>query len=82
MTADEASELYHSLKYKRVVMKEATPVYITYTTMGLNVNGQMTTYKDIYGRDGAVLTSLHAPRVLHTTQRTSTQEVIVADDPL
>jgi hypothetical protein len=58
------------------------PVYITYTTMGLNVNGQMTTYKDIYGRDGAVLTSLHAPRVLHTTQRTSTQEVIVADDPL
>lgn len=82
MTADEASELYHSLKYKRVVMKEATPVYLTYTTMGLNVDGQMATFKDIYDRDAPVLTSFRAPRVLHTTQRVSTQEVIVADDPL
>ncbi|WP_245653878.1 L,D-transpeptidase family protein [Novosphingobium rosa] len=82
MTQDEASELYHSLKYKRVVMKQATPVYLTYTTMGLNVEGQMATFKDIYDRDAPVLTSFRSPRVLHTTQRTSTQEVIVADDPL
>jgi len=82
MTQDEASELYHSLKYKRVVMKQATPVYLTYTTMGLNVDGQMTTFKDIYTRDAPVLTSFRGPRALHTTQRVSTQEVIVADDPL
>ncbi|WP_241127260.1 L,D-transpeptidase family protein [Novosphingobium terrae] len=82
MTQDEASELYHSLKYKRVVMKQATPVYLTYTTMGLNVEGQMSTFKDIYDRDAPVLASFRGPRALHTTQRTSTQEVIVADDPL
>ena len=82
ITPEEGNELFHSLKYKRVVLKQSIPVYITYTTMGLNVDGQMTTYKDLYGRDAAVLASLHAPRVLHTTQRTSTQEVIVADDPL
>lgn len=82
ITPEEGNELFHSLKYKRVVLKEATPVYITYTTMGLNVDGQMTTYKDIYTRDAPVVASLHAPRALHTTQRTSTQEVIVAQDPL
>lgn len=82
LTPEEGNELYHSLKYKRVVLKQSIPVYITYTTMGLNVDGQMTTYKDLYGRDGAVLASMHAPRVPHTTQRTSTQEVIVAEDPL
>jgi murein L,D-transpeptidase YcbB/YkuD len=82
ITPEEGNELFHSLKYKRVVLKQSIPVYITYTTMGLNVDGQMTTYKDIYGRDTAVLASMHAPRILHTTQRTSTQEVIVAQDPL
>jgi L,D-transpeptidase YcbB len=82
LTPEEGNEIYHSLKYKRVVLKQSIPVYITYTTMGLNVDGQMTAYKDLYGRDTAVLASMHAPRVLHTTQRTSTQEVIVAEDPL
>jgi len=82
LTPDEAIAAYNSLKYKRVIMKKTFPVYITYVTMGVDVNGQLSTYADIYDRDAPVLDAFHKPRQIHTTQRASTEEVIKLDNPL
>jgi len=82
MTVDRANALYNAKKYARIPMERTFPVYITYTTMGLDNDRQLVFFDDIYGRDAPVLKSFDQPRQLHTTQRTSSQEVIVADDPL
>ncbi|HZV08743.1 MAG TPA: L,D-transpeptidase family protein, partial [Novosphingobium sp.] len=81
-TPERAVELYKAGKYARVVMTRTFPVYLTYFTVGRDVNGQMSIFNDLYARDEPVLASFAQPRQLHTTQRTSTDEVIVAQDPL
>ena len=63
-------------------MNRTFPVYITYFTMAKDINGRLTTFNDIYGRDGAVLTSFEAPRQLKTTQRKSDEAIIKLDNPL
>ena len=82
LTPEQAVEHNLSGKYTKVEMKRTFPVYITYKTMGLNIDGQLSTFADIYGRDAPVLASFNAPRVPKTTQRTSTEEVIQLDNPL
>ena len=82
LTPEEGVALYNSLKYKRVVMSKTFPVYITYFTMARGIDGQLSSFDDIYGRDDAVLASFAKPRELKTIQRSSNQEVIVADNPL
>lgn len=82
LTPEKAVELADSGKYNRVVMTKTFPVYITYFTVGRDINGQLATFKDIYDRDGAVLQSFASPRQLHTTQRTSKEEIIKLDNPL
>ncbi|HMO67446.1 MAG TPA: L,D-transpeptidase family protein [Novosphingobium sp.] len=82
LTPEQAVEHNLSGKYTKVDMKRTFPVYITYKTMGLNIDGQLATFADIYGRDAPVLASFNAPRVAKTTQRTSTEEVIQLDNPL
>ncbi|NBC37570.1 L,D-transpeptidase family protein [Novosphingobium sp. FSY-8] len=82
LSPDEAVEAYKSLKYKRVIMKRTFPVYISYFTMGVNTQGELTSYGDIYERDAPVLDAFRRPRQLHTTQRASTEEVIKLDNPL
>lgn len=82
LTPEQAVEHNLSGKYTKVEMKRTFPVYITYKTMGLNIDGQMSTFADLYDRDAPVLASFNAPRVAKTTQRTSTEEVIQLDNPL
>ena len=82
LTPEEGIGLYNSAKYKRVVMTKTFPVYLTYFTMGRSIDGQLSSFADIYARDGAVLASFAKDRELKTVQRSSTQEVIVADNPL
>ena len=82
LTQDQALAVYKSHKNTRVPMAQSVPAYITYFTVGVDVNGQLTRFNDLYGRDSQVLASLAAPRALHTNQRSSDQEVIVASDPL
>ena len=82
LTQDRALAIYNSHKNTRVPMAQSFPAYITYFTVGVDVNGHLTRFNDLYDRDAAVLTSFAAPREAHTTQRTSDQEVIVAPDPL
>ncbi len=82
MTLEDAVTKANAHKYARVAMSKTFPVYINYSTYGRDTLGQLTQFKDIYGRDVPVLASLAAPRQLHTTQRTSAEPVIKAEDPL
>lgn len=78
----KAVDISLSGKYTRVPMTKTFPVYIVYFTYARDVNGELRQLNDLYGRDLAVLKSFSEPRQLHTGQRHSTQEVIVAQDPL
>jgi murein L,D-transpeptidase YcbB/YkuD len=69
-------------KYTRVPMTRTFPVYITYFTMAQDIDGKLTTFRDIYGRDVAVLASFAKPRELKTTQRISNEPVVQLDNPL
>lgn len=82
LTPEEAVAKSNAHKYARVTMTKTFPVYITYTTFGRNTAGQLTGFKDLYGRDSQVVASFAAPREMHTTQRTSADPVIKVEDPL
>jgi murein L,D-transpeptidase YcbB/YkuD len=69
-------------KYTKVSMTRTFPVYITYFTMAQDIDGKLTTFRDIYGRDGPVLASFAKPRELKTTQRISNEPVVQLDNPL
>ncbi|WP_296720801.1 L,D-transpeptidase family protein [Erythrobacter sp.] len=78
---DEAVEISTSGKYTKVMLEKQLPAYITYFTMASNINGEMATFKDIYGRDAPVLASLDKPRVRNRST-VPTDEVIVIEDDL
>jgi murein L,D-transpeptidase YcbB/YkuD len=80
-TKDEAVAISTSGKYTKVMLEKQWPAYITYFTMASDINGQMATFKDIYGRDTKVLASLDKPRVRNRTS-VPTDEVIVIEDDL
>jgi len=81
-TPEEVAEISRSGKYTRVVMDRTFPVYITYFTMARDIDGELKTFDDIYGRDAPVLASFTQPRAAKTTQRISDEEVIQLDNPL
>ena len=80
-TKDEAVAISTSGKYTKVMLEKQWPAYITYFTMASDINGEMATFKDIYGRDAPVLASLDKPRVRNRTT-VPTDEVIVIEDDL
>ncbi len=82
LTPDVAVEKSNAHKYARVTMTRTFPVYITYNTYGRDGSGQLTEFRDLYGKDATVLASLAAPRELHTTQKVSSEPIIKAEDPL
>ena len=82
MTPEEAAATSTSGKYTKVAMKRTVPVYITYFTMGQDIDGQMRRFADIYGRDAAVLASFEKPREPKTDQRISDEPIIELDNPL
>jgi murein L,D-transpeptidase YcbB/YkuD len=69
-------------KYTKVPMTRTFPVYITYFTMAQNIDGSLSTFRDIYGRDAPVLASFAKPREMKTTQRISSEPVVKLDNPL
>lgn len=80
-TKEEAVAISNSRKYTKVMLEKQWPAYITYFTMATDINGQMATFKDIYGRDAPVLASLDKPRVRNRSA-VPTDEVIVIEDDL
>ncbi|TCM17022.1 L,D-transpeptidase-like protein [Novosphingobium sp. PhB165] len=81
-SATEAAEISRSGQYTKVEMTRTFPVYVAYFTFARAIDGQLTAFNDIYGRDKPVLDSFAAPRQLKTTQRASEEEVIKLDNPL
>lgn len=80
-TKDEAVAISNSGKYTKVILEKQWPAYITYFTMASDINGEMATFNDIYGRDAKVLASLDKPRVRERSIM-PTDEVIVIEDDL
>ena len=80
-TRDEAVAISTGGKYTKVALQKPWAAYITYFTMATDINGQMATFKDIYGRDTKVLASFDKPRVRNRSA-VPTDEVIVIEDDL
>ena len=76
----EVSEITASGKYTRYPMEKQWPAYITYFTYGLDVNGELRKFDDIYGRDAPVLAALDAPRQRDRARKTSEEAVEIVDD--
>ncbi|HET9629884.1 MAG TPA: L,D-transpeptidase family protein [Novosphingobium sp.] len=74
-TPEEVTAISESGKYTKVPLTSPMPVYIGYFTMAKDINGQLITWPDIYGRDAPVLASFAQPRQLKTGQRTSNEKV-------
>ncbi|KPL68727.1 hypothetical protein SZ64_11855 [Erythrobacter sp. SG61-1L] len=79
-TKEEAAAISASGKYTKVPLQKTFPVYITYFTMGRDINGQLTTFNDIYGRDAPVLASFDQPRVSNRARKTDEEVVEIVDD--
>ena len=77
---DEAVEISTSGKYTRVPVQKSMPVYITYFTMARDIDGQLKTFNDIYGRDAPVLASFEKARVGNRARVTSEEVVEIVDD--
>ncbi|MDT0577026.1 L,D-transpeptidase family protein [Croceicoccus sp. F390] len=78
---DDAVAISTSGEYTRVPLQKELPVYITYFTMARDIDGEMRSFNDIYGRDEPVLASLSAPRVAKTGQRVTEEAVIPIEAP-
>ncbi|HYD23924.1 MAG TPA: L,D-transpeptidase family protein [Croceibacterium sp.] len=79
-TRDEAVGISTSGEYTRVPVKKSMPVYITYFTMARDIDGELKTFNDIYGRDAPVLASFEQPRVGNRARVTSEEVVEIVDD--
>ena len=77
---DEAVEISTSGEYTRVPVKKSMPVYITYFTMARDIDGELKTFTDIYGRDAPVLASFNAPRVGNRSRVTNEEVIEIVDD--
>jgi murein L,D-transpeptidase YcbB/YkuD len=80
-TPEEAVAISTSGQYTKIPFTTTMPIYIGYFTMAKDINGQLSTFNDLYGRDAAVLTSFTQPRVAKTGQRTSNEPVVAIDAP-
>ncbi len=78
---EEAVEVATSGEYTRVPIEREMPVYITYFTMATDINGELSTFKDIYDRDAPVLASLDKPRVLNRENETDEEVIEIENDP-
>ena len=77
---DEAIAISTSGEYKRVPVVKTMPVYITYFTMGRDIEGNLRTFNDLYGRDAPVLAALDAPRVANRARKSSEKVEAIVDD--
>ncbi len=77
---EEVSQITASGEYTRYPMEKQWPVYITYFTMGTDVDGQMRSFTDVYDRDAPVLAALDAPRQTDRARETSEEVVEIIDD--
>ncbi|MEL7446999.1 MAG: L,D-transpeptidase, partial [Pseudomonadota bacterium] len=58
------------------------PASMTYFTMATVINGELSTFKDIYGRDAPVLASLDKPRVQDRSDEIDDEVIVIENNPL
>ena len=63
LTIEEGLAALNSREYTRIEFERTIPVYITYFTMGRNVDGEIEVFEDLYGRDAPVLASMAERRI-------------------
>lgn len=80
LTPEQGAALNTSGIYTKVPFATPMPVYITYFTMARDINGTMSTFRDLYGRDAPVLQSFSQPRVA-VRQRVTDEAVVPIADP-
>ncbi|MEE4154261.1 MAG: L,D-transpeptidase family protein [Erythrobacter sp.] len=80
-TKEEAVEIATSGEYTKVAINREIPAYITYFTMGSDVDGKLTTFSDIYERDAPVLASLDKPRKANRATTSDDEVIVIEDDP-
>lgn len=78
----ETQQIANSGTYTKVPMTRTFPIYLMYFTYATDINGKLTTFKDLYDRDGAVLASFAAPRAPWDGKRKSSETIIKLDNPL
>ena len=81
-TRDEAVEIATSGEYTKVPITRQLPAYITYFTMGVDIEGNLRTFDDIYGRDAPVLASLDKPRVQNRSGDSDDEVIVIENNPL
>ena len=81
LSSEEAVEIANSREYTRVPLTKELPVYITYFTMARDIDGQMRSFDDIYGRDEPVLASMAAARVQKTGQHKTDEPIVPIEAP-
>jgi murein L,D-transpeptidase YcbB/YkuD len=79
-TREEAVAISAAGKYKIVPVQKPMPVYITYFTMGQDIEGKLRSFADIYDRDAPVLAAVNAPRVANRSRVTDEEAVEIVDD--
>ena len=77
---EEVQEITGSGEYTRYPLDKQWPVYLTYFTMATDVDGKLTTFRDVYDRDAPVLASLDRPRVQNRARETDEEVVEIIDD--
>lgn len=80
-TRDEAVEIATSGEYTMVPIEKQLPAYITYFTMGVDIEGNLKTFDDIYGRDAPVLASLDKPREANRSGESDDEVIVIENDP-
>lgn len=76
----EVQEISGSGQYTRYPLTNRWPVYLTYFTIASDVDGKLTTFKDIYNRDAPVIASFDQPREANRARKTSEKVVPIIDD--
>lgn len=79
MEPDRAVEIQKSGEYTKVGFEREMPVYITYFTMGTDIEGKLSSFRDIYDRDAPVLASFREDRVRERA-RVTDEEIIVLEN--
>jgi L,D-transpeptidase YcbB len=81
-TKEEAVRIATSGEYTKVMVEKKMPAYITYFTMGVDIDGNLREFKDIYGRDKPVLASLGGPRVQNRSGVSDDEVIVIENNPL
>ena len=78
---EEAVAISKSGEYTKVPLQTPLPIYVTYFTMAQDIDGEMRSFDDIYGRDAPVLASFARPRVPKDGRRVTNEAVVPIEDP-